>query len=331
MTMNRRTTLAAAVTLVLAALSPVAAQEKVVLHGASQFNESHAFNKTMARFAELVKQYYGKPVEFVMHNNSELGTEREYMNFMARGTSVDFAIIAPGNMTNFAKAAPLMDMPFLFRDREHWRKVTSGDALKPIADEVEKRANVKILGYAGGGERNIVSKRVATTLDELKGLKMRVQGAPVHAKLFGAMGISPSVIAYNETYNAIQSGVVDALENEAAGIDQVKFYEVAPEILMTRHSITVRPLVFSGRTFNRLPADLQAAVLKAGKEAAEFGRQLESSEDEALLKRLQAEGKLRTHAFKDGAKVLEAVAKVKEDYAKEIDALDTLKSIDALR
>jgi TRAP-type C4-dicarboxylate transport system substrate-binding protein len=61
MTMNRRTTLATAVTLVLAALSPAAAQEKVVLHGASQFNESHAFNKTMARFAELVKQYYGKP------------------------------------------------------------------------------------------------------------------------------------------------------------------------------------------------------------------------------------------------------------------------------
>ena len=75
------------------------------------------------------------------------------------------------------------------------------------------------------------------------------------------------MIAYSEIYNAIQTGVIDAAENEAAGIQQMKFYEVGPEISLTAHTITVRPIAFSGKTFRRLPQDLQAAILKAGKEA----------------------------------------------------------------
>ena len=71
--------------------------------------------------------------------------------------------------------------------------------------------------------------------------------------------------------------MIQAAENESAGIEQMKFYEVGPHISLTRHAITVRPICFSGKTFRRLPPDLQAALVKAGKEAGVFGRKLEAS------------------------------------------------------
>src|SRR5207237_5228118 len=97
---------------------------------------------------------------------------------------------------------------------------------------------------------------------------------------FSAVGMSPTVIDYNEIYNAIQNNVINAGENEAAGVEAMKFYEVGPNLNMTQHAITIRPICFSAKTFKKLPADLQAAILKAGKEAGIYGRQLESSDDE---------------------------------------------------
>ena len=66
-----------------------------------------------------------------------------------------------------------------------------------------------------------------------------------------AIGMSPTVIAYNEIYNAIQNGVIAAGENEAAGVEQMKFFEVGPNLSMTEHAITIRPICFSGKTFGR--------------------------------------------------------------------------------
>ena len=106
------------------------------------------------------------------------------------------------------------------------------DLLKPIADEVEQKAEVMLIGYAGGGVRNIFANKSATNLTELKNLKVRVQGAPIWSRAFAAVGMAPTVIAYNEVYNAIQNGVIQAGENEAAGVEAMKFYEVAPSILM---------------------------------------------------------------------------------------------------
>ena len=101
---------------------------------------------------------------------------------------------------------------------------------------------------------------------------MRVQGAPIWSRTFQAAGMAPTVIAYNEVYNAIQNNVIAAGENEAAGVEAMKFYEVAPHLAMTEHAITIRPICFSAKTFKTLPKDLQDAIVKAGKEAGAYGR-----------------------------------------------------------
>ncbi|MBI3529999.1 MAG: TRAP transporter substrate-binding protein [Betaproteobacteria bacterium] len=317
--------------LAVAITSSVVRAETITLHGAVQFNDEHAFNKTLLKFEELIKKYYGKPVDFVLHRNSELGTEKDYFAYLSQGISVDYAIVSPSHMSTFAKSAPLMDMPFLFRDLDQWHKVLDGDALKPIADEVAKRADVMILGYAGGGTRNLIVNKPVRNMQELKGLNIRVMGAPVQTKMFQAITTSPTVIAYTEIYNAIQTGVIQAAENEAAGLEQMKFYEVGPHISLTRHAITVRPVCFSGKTFRRLPKELQDAIVKAGREAGAYGRNLESSEDQARLQRMEKEGKLKTYVFADRDQLLKLAEPIKQMYAKEVGAEDVLARINAIK
>jgi tripartite ATP-independent transporter DctP family solute receptor len=321
----------AAAILVSPLIAPAGAQQAMTLHGAVQFNDDHAFNKALLKFEELVKQYYGKPINFVLHRNSELGLEKDYFAYMNQGISVDYAVVAPSHMSTFAKTAPLMDMPFLFRDLDHWNKVLDSDGLKPIADEVAKKADVLIIGYAGGGVRNIIANKPVRNMAELKGLSVRVMGAPIQTAMFQAIGATPTVIAYNEVYNAIQTGVIQGAENEAAGLEQMKFYEVGPEISLTQHAITVRPICFSGKTFKRLPGDLQEAILKAGKEAGKYGRDIESSEDSQRLANLEKGGKLRTHKFTERDKLLAAAEPVKQAYAKEIGAEDIIARVNAIK
>ena len=275
--MKRRDVLKAGLALSATAVAApyVKAQAQISLQGASQFNDDHAFTKAMAKFAELTQQYYGKPVNFTLHKNSSLGLEKQYFEYMAQGRAVDYAIVSPAHMSTFSKAAPFIDAPFLFRDLAHWNKVLDQDILKPVADEIAQKAEVMLIGYAGGGVRNIFSNKPASTLAELKGLKVRVQGAPIWSRTFAATGMSPTVIAYNEVYNAIQNGVINAGENEAAGVESMKFFEVGPNLIMTEHAITIRPLCFSSKTFKALPPELQAAIVKAGKEGGAHGRQIE--------------------------------------------------------
>lgn len=303
----------------------------ITLKGASQFGEDHAFTRTLRKFEELVGKYYGRPIGLELFLNSALGLEKDYFANMSQGIAVDYGIVSPAHMSTFSQAAPLMDMPFLFRDLDHWERVLESDALQPIADEVSEKADVMIIGYAGGGVRNLIAKRPITNMQELKGLNLRVMGAPIQTRMFQAIGASPSVIAYSEVYNAIQTGVIEAAENEAAGLQQMKFYEVGPEISQTQHAITVRPLCFSGKTFRRLPPDLQAAVLKAGREAGAFGRQLESSEDAAILAQLESEDKAQTHDFTQRDELLRLAEPVKAAYAREIQAEEVLDRINALK
>ena len=181
--MKRRAVLAGlgATTVAIGAGFPgiLKAQAPITLNGAVQFNDDHAFTKALVKFEELTKQYYGKPIAFNLHKNSALGLEKQYFEYMAQGKAVDYGIVSPAHMSTFSKAAPFIDAPFLFRDLDHWNKVLDADTLKPIADEVSAKGDVMLIGFAGGGTRNIFANKPVHNLAEMKGLKVRVQGAPI--------------------------------------------------------------------------------------------------------------------------------------------------------
>ncbi|QQS13631.1 MAG: TRAP transporter substrate-binding protein [Rhodospirillales bacterium] len=328
--MKRRQILAAAGAAAIAAPAVLRAQTPVTLNGAVQFNDDHAFTKALVRFSELVVKYYGKPVNFTLHKNSSLGLEKQYFEYMAQGKAVDYAIVSPAHMSTFAKAAPFIDAPFVFRDIAHMNAVVGKNLLKPIADEIAQKAEVMLIGHAGGGVRNIFANKPVRNLAEIKGLKVRVQGAPIWSKTFAAAGMSPTVIAYNEVYNAIQNGVIQAGENEAAGVEAMKFYEVAPHLNLTEHAVSIRPICFSVKTLKTLPKELQEAIVKAGAEAGDFGRALESSEEKTKLDALEKAGKLKRVPFTDRDAMKKLVDPVMATYAKEIGAEGIYAQINAV-
>jgi tripartite ATP-independent transporter DctP family solute receptor len=333
MLLNRRHLCAGLATAVAAPLiiKSTQAQEAITLHGAVQFNDDHVFNRTLVKFADLVKQYSGKQINFVLHKNSELGLEKQYFEYMAQGRAVDYGIVSPAHMSTFSKAAPFIDAPFIFRDLAHWNKVLDADLFKPVADEIAKKADVMLVGYAGGGVRNIFVNKPVSNLAEMKGLKVRVQGAPIWNRTFAAAGMAPTVIAYSEIYNAIQNGVIAAGENEAAGVESMKFYEVGPHLSLTEHAITIRPICFSGKTFKRLSKEVQDAVVRAGKEAGAYGRELESTEDAKKLDALEKAGKLKRVPFTQRAEMKKLVDPIITAYAKEVEADEILTKINAIQ
>ncbi len=206
------------------------AQSPIALNGAVQFNDDHAFTKALVRFEELVQKYYGKPIAFTLHKNSSLGLEKQYFEYMSQGKAVDYGIVSPAHMSTFAKAAPFIDAPFVFRGIEHMNKVVEANILSPIADEV------------------------------------------------------------------------------------------APHLNLTQHAVSIRPICFSVKTLKTLPKDLQDAIMKAGKEAGDFGRQLESSEEVTKLDALEKAGKLKRVPFEERDAMKKLADPVMATYAKEIGA-----------
>ncbi|MCB4379683.1 TRAP transporter substrate-binding protein [Synechococcus sp. MU1644] len=303
------------------------AQADVTLRGASMFDEEHAFTQTLREFERLVADKYDGEVAFDLRLNGELGVESDYVTYLNQGVAVDYTILAPSNMAVFSESIPLMDMPFLFRDLDHWNAVLSSDALQPLEADLREAAGIVIVGYHGGGVRNLASAEPITNMEELAGHRMRVMGAPIQAQTFSAVGAAPSAIAYNEVYNAIQTGVIAGFENEAASIQNLKFYEVAPHISLTQHTITVRPIVMSAKIFEGLPADLQAAIKDAGAEAGAFGRALESGQDGEKLQAMADAGQIKVHDFAGREEMLELVQPVQDAYAAELGATELLERI----
>ena len=313
-----------------ATLTAMPALAQTTLVGAVQFGEEHAFTKALRKFEEEAAACSGGSLAFDLHLNSELGLEKDYFENMSQGIAVDYGIVSPSHMSTFSQMAPLMDMPFLFRDLDHWSAVMEQDTLAPIAEDVLNQANVRLIGYAGGGTRQLIVDHPVTNMAELEGLPMRVMGAPIQTQIFEAINAAPSVIAYDEVYNAIQTGVIAAAENEAAGIEQMKFYEVGPHIAKTAHAITVRPLAFSNATFERLTPEEQQCILDAGLAGGEHGREIESTEDAQKLAAMEEQGLLTTHEFTERDQLLELAAPVQQAYAEELGAAEVLEAIRAV-
>lgn len=310
----------------VAAMTATSAAAETALRGASMFDEEHAYTKTLREFERLVGEK-AEDVTFDLSLNGELGDESDFVTFLQQGVAIDFAIMAPSNMATFAPSIPLMDMPFLFRDLDHWNTALSSGVMAPLEAELLEKANIRVIGYAGGGVRNLASAEPITNLEELAGHKMRVMGAPIQAQIFNALTAAPSAIAYNEVYNAIQTGVIAGFENEAASIQNLKFYEVAPNITLTKHAITVRPLVMSESTFSALSDDLKTAVLEAGAEAGAFGRALESGQDGEKMQEMIDAGQVVVAEFEGRDALLEMVIPVQDAYAAELGATDLLAAI----
>ncbi|PSL06121.1 tripartite ATP-independent transporter DctP family solute receptor [Haloactinopolyspora alba] len=287
------------------------------------------FDKGLDRFAELVEKKTDGSVTVEVHPNAEIGSEKELFQGMQDGT-VDGGVIAPGSIAEFVPEVSVLSMPFLVTSREQRDQIIEGPVAEEITTMIDEQTGVRTVGYFGGGIRNMFFTEPVSGPQDIQGRLFRTQPSEMLTDAFGAVGLEPTVVAYNELYNALQQGVVDGAENESVYIVSQKFYEPAPHILRTQHEVTIRPLMMSGQTLDNLPDDQRQAVLDAAEEASSYERELEGETDDAALKRLTEElGATVTEA--DTAAMAEKVRPVWMKYAKQWDMVDAVEQMAELQ
>lgn len=273
--------------LLTAAPIPSMAAPESTLRAAHYFKGDHPWNKGLEFFANKVKEDSKGRIEVKIFNNGVLGSEADMLQNLKEGT-LDFAVTDPSAGSTFAKELDFFVLPFMFQSYEHWQKALDGAPGKKYAAIIEEKAGLKILGYWGGSSRNVLStKKAIRSIDDLKGFKLRLISSPLKVNAWKAVGTIPAPVAYMETYSAMQSGVVDGMENESVAVIAMKFYEPAPNITRTEHEFTVRPMFMSKKTYDKLPADLQQIVVKAAQEATVFERKAEQESGKAAEKTMQ--------------------------------------------
>jgi TRAP-type transport system periplasmic protein len=309
-----------------AGASPDAEIELITGH---QLAGDTSFQVGLEHFAELVEERTGGEVRVRVHAGAEIGSEMDMFQGMRMGT-VDGAIVAPNSVAEFVPELQLLSMPFLVSSREQREAVLAGEVAERLEQLVAEQMGVEILGYFGGGVRNLFFTTPVDDADDLRGRLLRIQPSRVLNDSFAAMGLRPTLVDYGELYSALQQGVVDGGDNESLFVEAETFFTPAPYIVLTRHEVTIRPFAFSRVTLERLPDDVRKVVVEAAAEASRFAHEYEVTEDDAALERLGEEYGAELIEI-DVQPLVEAVEPVWERYAAEWDMRDLLDAIRAER
>jgi tripartite ATP-independent transporter DctP family solute receptor len=300
-------------------LSAQAQAQNLSLKAAHSAAPDEPYHVGLADFAKRLNAATGGKVSVAIFPNNQLGNERELIEGLPLGL-VDVAVPANAVLTNFIPDLVTLDLPFLFRDQAHLERMLNGPLIEVIGEAAAKRG-YRVLGLYTAGVRHIMTKKVINSVADLKGLKIRTMQNPAHVESFKALGANPTPLAYGELYGALQSGVVDGAEAANTNYHAQKFFEVAPNWAMVSWTVLISPLIMSEAKFKAYPADVQAALLKAGRESAVVERAEYARSDTERLETLKKAGvKITTP---DLASFRSAVGKVYGDFVKT----DTQKKI----
>ncbi len=303
------------------------------MKAAHYFDENHAWDKGYQKFRDILKTKSGGTLELEIYNRGVLGSEKDYIQNMMQG-ALDVSTVSTASAGGFAKELTFLDLMFIWKDYSHWQRALDGEVGKRIAEVIEKgtakggNPGLKILGYMGGSPRHIISRKQGyTTISELAGFKIRVQDSPTQIEMWKLLGAIPAVVPYQETYNAIQTGVVDGMENELSTAFQMKFHEVGPHISETAHIITVRPMFMSGQTWRKLTPEQQKIVMEAAKEGIAVTRATESKQNDEAEAQMKKIG-TKFYAFKEKQKMMDMTLAIRQRVAKEVGVTDIFEMIE---
>jgi len=224
------------------------------------------FNK----FAELVKEKTNGEIEIEIYANGQLFGQKEALEALKLGT-LDLGMSDTSLWANYDEACGLMDMPYIFKSREHAIKVASSEIINPLKDRLIESAGIRPILVECLNFRNAFVKDMSVdSFEDFKGLKMRTPEAPMTIAAFEAVGANPIVIPSGEAYTAVQTGVADGLEGHAEYMVLQKFYEVAKNYVQTQHVMTFTALNMSEKVYQTLTDSQKAAFDEAAAEALEY-------------------------------------------------------------
>jgi len=288
MKLTRRATIALAGAVIALSVTSASAADLTLRFG-HLGAEDTAYQAGALEFKRLAEEYSDGAIEVQIFPNGVLGDEGQLFEQQMAG-ALDISIVNPGKITDFAPTANIFTFPFLYKDEAHWNTVLSGDVGRDVADLIAGESGVQIIGYFGGGKRQVVSNRPLNSLDDLANMKLRTNPTDPLIASWSALGTRPTNFAWNEIYTGLQLGAIDGLLNEAEWIHRMRFHEVAPHIGLSEHDITVRLVTFSGLTWDRMSEEQRDIVLRAGAEASALAREVQLRQDAQAMDLLKSEG-----------------------------------------
>src|ERR1700709_1577287 len=213
--------------------------------------------KELSKGTMLIDQYPG----------AQLGQEPQVLQ-LGKSGDVEFCISSSANAATLSPQAGVMSMHFLFRSEAHLIKAMAdpevSEAVKAmIADTVQ---GARVIALSTLGLRNMYSKREIKKVEDIKGLKVRVQATPTEDTMFPAYGAQIVHMPFGSVYTSLQTGVVDVAENGVNVYLANKHYEVAPVLSMTEHEANNSLVWVSDKLWNSLTPEQQGWVQTAADE-----------------------------------------------------------------
>ncbi|MBA4329727.1 MAG: C4-dicarboxylate ABC transporter [Polaromonas sp.] len=324
----RRHLIAAAALASFAFALPLAAQAQIVLKASDTHPAGYPTVVAVEAMGKKLEAQTNGRIKMQMFPGAVLGQEKETVEQTQIG-ALQINRISLGVIGPIVPDVDVFNMPFVFRDIAHMRKVIDG----PIGDELLAKvtaspARLVALGWMDGGARSLYTKKLVKSPADLKGVKVRMMGNPLFVDTMNAMGGNGISMAYGEVFSALQTGVIDGAENNPPSMFTSNHYSAgAKYYAQTNHLIIPELLVMSKVAWDKLtPAD-QALVKKLGREAQMDQRVLWDKSVEDYSAKLKAAGVEFVPV--DQKLFFDATAPVRAKYG--VKFADLMKRIDATK
>ena len=249
--------------------------------------------QTDTAFKEKVEELSGGSIKVDLQASGVLGAEADVLDAMlGHSGTVDMARLSASSLTNYgATKAGLLALPYIFSSREHFWNFAKSDVAQEFLSETEDLGlGIKGLTYGEEGFRHFFTVKPVNTMEDLKGMKLRVSSDPVMVGTVESFGANATVVAFTELYSALQTGVVDGAEQPIANYKSNAFPEVAPNLILDGHQLGLIEIVITNDAWDKLTEAQQACVTAAADYAADFNANLSASKEAEVLDELKADG-----------------------------------------
>jgi tripartite ATP-independent transporter DctP family solute receptor len=242
------------------------------------------------RFAADLKQSVGDRIRVDIFPNGQLGKESDVVQQVRLG-SIDMMVTGSSIWATALPELALLDMGFVFDSWQHVNKAVDAGVGEQFNKLLQSRTGCTFIGWGNHfNARSVYTKKVVEHDIDLKNVKLRVLPTPIFVETFKLMGAIPTPIPINELYTAVQTGVVDGFEHDAATVLSSKFNEVVGNCWLTDHLFSPSITAIGKRGLGKVPTDLQPAFMKAADEASQYQRQVAGAKGKEALAALGAQG-----------------------------------------
>ena len=258
--------------------------------------------KTDTAFKEKVEELSGGSIKIDLQASGVLGSENDVLDSMlGGGGTIDISRISAFALTSYGtKKSSLLSIPYTFENRAHfWKFVNSDLSAEILSEPHDIGLGVRGLLYGEEGFRHFFTKTPVTSIDDLKGMKLRVSNDPVMTGMVTGLGASPTVIAFNELYSALQTGVVDGAEQPIANYKSNAYPEVANNLILDGHTLGAIEVIISDAAWDKLSDNQKKIMTEAAKYTGDYNAKLSEDAENTVLAELK----------KNGCKVVEVTDK----------------------